>query len=66
MYEYPLLTEQYLYAAEPEFGERASAWDVAMGLQAVDGLEVSGYLREVAGDQIEGRISFDEIGRAHV
>lgn len=63
MYEYPLLTEQYLYAAEPEFGERASAWDVAMGLQAVDGLEVSEYLREVAGDQIEGLISFDEVHR---
>ena len=49
-YEYPLFSEQYLYAGEPEVGERATAWDVAMGLQAVDGLEVSEYLREIAGD----------------
>ena len=60
-YEYPLFSEQYLYAGEPEVGERATAWDVAMGLQAVDGLEVSEYLREIAGDQIEGRIGFDEV-----
>lgn len=61
MYEYPLFSDQYLYAAEPEVGERASAWDVAVGLQAVDGLEVSDYLREMAGEQIEGFISFEEV-----
>ena len=60
-YTYPLLTEEYLYAAEPEIAARATAWDVAMGLQAVDGLEVSEYLREVACEQIEGHIGFAEV-----
>ena len=59
--EYPMLYETYLYAGEPDVTERALAWDVAMGLQAVDGLKVSEYLREVAGEHITGRIGMDEV-----
>lgn len=59
--EYPMLYETYLYAGEPDVTERALAWDVAMGLQAVDGLEVSEYLREVAGEHITGSIGMDEV-----
>ena len=59
--EYPLLYDTYLCAADPEVAERALSWDVAMGLQAVDGLVVSEYLREMAGEHIEGRIGMDEV-----
>lgn len=59
--EYPVMYETYLYAGEPDVAERALSWDVAMGLQAVDGLEVSEYLREVAGEHITGSIGMDEV-----
>lgn len=59
--EYPMFYDTYLCAAELDVTERALAWDVAMGLQAVDGLEVSEYLREVAGEHITGAIDMDEV-----
>ena len=37
--------ERYLYAEEADVTECALTWDVEVGLQAVDGLQVSGYLR---------------------
>lgn len=36
--------EQYLRATEPGPKERAELWQTAIGLQKVDGLEVSDYL----------------------
>ena len=36
--------------------ERAEAWSVAIGLQAVDGLKVSDYLLELARRNMEGEI----------
>lgn len=60
-WEYPEFYERYLHAAEPDVTERALAWDVAVGLQAVDGLEVSDYLREVADEHICGHISITEV-----
>lgn len=59
--KYPDFYETYLYAAEPEVTERALSWDIAVGLQAVDGLEVSEYLRDVADEHISGYISMDEV-----
>lgn len=59
--EYPMFYDTYLYAGEPDVTERALAWDVAMGLQAVDGLQVSEYLREVAGEHIAGSIDMHEV-----
>lgn len=41
---------------------RRHFWACAIGLQAVDGLEVSPYLREVARDYIAGKRSLDETG----
>lgn len=38
----------------------ANAWDVAIGLQAVDGLKVSEFLLDTAIDNIEGKISMEE------
>lgn len=46
----------YVRQGEPEQAERADNWQVAIGLQAVDGLKTSSYLLETAKDHIEGRI----------
>ena len=43
--------------------ERAEAWRVAIGLQAVDGLKVSDYLLELARRNIEGEISMEEVDK---
>ena len=40
--------EEYERVAEPHKRERASAWRTAIGLQDVDGLRVSEYLKETA------------------
>ncbi len=52
--------EEYIRLGEPQQKERAEAWRVAIGLQAVDGLKTSEYLHETARRNIEGEISIDE------
>ena len=52
--------DEYIRQGEPAQRERADAWRVAIGLQAVDGLKTSEYLRETARRNIEGEISIDE------
>ena len=52
--------EEYIRQGEPEKKERAEAWRVAIGLQAVDGLKTSEYLHETARRNIEGEITIDE------
>ncbi len=52
--------DEYVKASEPHKRERAEAWRVAIGLQAVDGLQTSEYLQETACRNIEGEISIDE------
>ena len=52
--------DEYIRQGEPAQQERAEAWRVAIGLQAVDGLQVSDYLRETARKNIEGDITMDE------
>ena len=53
--------DEYLQQGEPQKRERAKAWGVAIGLQAVDGLTPSAYLVETAKRHIEGEISIDEV-----
>lgn len=53
--------EAYERVAEPHKRERASAWRTAIGLQDVDGLRVSEYLKETAVRHIEGDITIDEV-----
>lgn len=55
--------EQYIIQGEPGRKERAENWQVAIGLQAVDGLKPSHYLLQTAQDHIEERISIDEVER---
>ena len=52
--------EEYSQVGEPQKAERAYAWSTAIGLQAVDGLTVSQYLKDTAVKNIEGEISIDE------
>ena len=47
------LFEEYLREADPSKRERSYAWDTAIGLQAVDGLETSAYLKETAGQHLQ-------------
>ena len=57
--------EEYKQAADPTLRERLSAWQTAIGLQAVDGLKTSAYLKEVAGRNIEGEISVSAAENKH-
>ena len=52
--------EAYECAKEPHVRQKASDWRTAIGLQDVDGLKVSDYLRQTAAKHIEGDITIDE------
>ena len=52
--------DEYLRQGEPSRKESAENWKTAIGLQAVDGLQPSAYLIDVAKRNIEGEISLDE------
>ena len=52
--------DEYIRQGEPQKKERAEAWRVAIGLQAVDGLKTSEYLQNTARRNIEGEITIDE------
>jgi len=52
--------DEYLRQGEPTQKESAENWKTAIGLQAVDGLQPSPYLIDVAKRNIEGEISLDE------
>ena len=52
--------DEYIRQGEPQQKERAEAWRVAIGLQAVDGLKTSEYLQNTARRNIEGEVSIDE------
>jgi len=55
--------DEYIRQGEPQKKERAEAWRVAIGLQAVDGLKVSSYLQKLARRNIEGEISMEEVDK---
>ena len=52
--------DEYLRQGEPSLKERVENWKTAIGLQAVDGLQPSAYLIDVAKRNIEGEITLDE------
>ncbi len=52
--------EEYIKQGEPDRAEKSEAWQTAIGLQAVDGLNTSDYLLETAKEHIEGKITIDE------
>lgn len=55
--------EEYIRQGEPNRAEKSEAWQTAIGLQAVDGLNTSAYLLNTAKDHIEGKITIDEVQR---
>ena len=54
------LFEEYKNHPDPIVGERASNWAIAIGLQRVDGLNVSDFLIQVSRQEIEGKITMDK------
>ena len=58
-YTIPALDE-YIRQSEPGRRERGEAWQVAIGLQQVDGLSPSHYLLNTARQHIDGEISIGE------
>ena len=54
------LFEEYKNNVDQIIRERANNWTIAIGLQRVDGLNVSDFLIQVARQEIEGKITMDE------
>ena len=52
-----VLFEEYKNHPDPFVKERANNWAIAIGLQHVDGLNVSDFLIQVARQEIEGKIT---------
>ena len=53
--------DEYIRQGEPGRKEKAAAWQVAIGLQDVDGLKPSAYLIDTAKKHIEGDITIDDV-----
>ena len=53
--------DEYIRQGEPSQKEKAQIWQTAIGLQDVDRLKVSDYLIETAKENIEGKITIDEV-----
>ena len=54
------ISEEYRNHPDPYIREKASNWAIAIGLQCVDGLNVSDFLIEVACQEVEGKVTMDE------
>ena len=48
--------DEYIRQGEVDRAEKSAAWQTAIGLQDVDGLQTSDYLLETAKEHIEGKI----------
>ncbi len=55
------LFEEYTNHPDKAVRERANNWGTAIGLQDVDGLNVSEFLIQLARQQIEGKITIEEV-----
>lgn len=52
---------EYQTVRDPSKKERARNWDIAIGLQMVDGLRPSQYLYQVARDNIDGKLTHAKV-----
>jgi len=52
--------DEYIKQGDPGKREKARNWQMAIGLQKVDGLKPSAYLIETAIQNIEGKITIKE------
>jgi hypothetical protein len=55
------LFEEYKNHPDKDVRDRANNWGAAIGLQHVDGLSVSEFLIQLARQQIEGKITMEEV-----
>ena len=55
------INEDVLKGLKPEQAEKSEAWQIAIGLQQVDGLQTSAYLLDTAKEHIEGKLTIDEV-----
>ncbi len=53
--------DEYIRQGEPNKKAKAEIWRTAIGLQAVDGLQTSDYLKDTACKHIEGEINIDQV-----
>lgn len=53
--------DEYNRQGEPSQKEKSRIWQTAIGLQQIDGLTPSAYLIETAKENIEGKITIDEV-----
>lgn len=53
--------DEYKRLGEPAKREKAENWEIAIGLQQVDGLTPSEYLVDLAKKNIEGELTIDEV-----
>jgi fido (protein-threonine AMPylation protein) len=53
--------DEYIRQGEPDKAEKSRNWQLAIGLQQVDGLRTSSYLIEIAMQNIEGDITVEEV-----
>lgn len=53
--------DEYIRQGEPGRSEKVAAWQVAIGLQGVDGLKPSAYLVDTAKRHIDGDITIDQV-----
>ena len=53
--------KDYIINKEPSKEEKEYAWNTAIGLQKVDGLETSSYLKSLANDNINGKLTIEEV-----
>jgi hypothetical protein len=57
------LFEEYKNHPDKDVRERANNWSAAIGLQNVDRLSVSEFLIQLARQQIEGKITMEEVAQ---
>ncbi|MCM1271553.1 MAG: Fic family protein [Ruminococcus flavefaciens] len=55
-YDWQYDLDEYIRQGEADRAEKSAAWQTAIGLQDVDGLQTSDYLLETAKEHIEGKI----------
>lgn len=55
-----VLFEKYKNHPDESIRERANNWAIVIGLQHVDGLNVSDFLIQVARQEIEGKITMNK------
>lgn len=49
------------YIEKPKINDKQTKWDMAIGLQQVDNLKPSNYLKEISEENVLGKVSIEEV-----